>query len=109
MKKVLFILLLLPLALQAQWQNASKQIKAIYNAGASIKLIHTDSAVTYIPKTSIGFSITYSPPSKSIQIPVISGGSNNYVFGFQYQQLTYPIFGSQYEAIDTLNAWIADK
>jgi hypothetical protein len=109
MKKILFVLLLCPTMMFAQWQNASKQILSIYDAGESLKLIHIDSAMTIIPKLSIGFMVTYSPPSKSVQIPVISGGSNNYTFGFQYQQLTYPVFASQYEACDTLNAWIARR
>lgn len=109
MKKILFACLFAPMICFGQWQNASKQIKSIYNSGSCLKLVHIDSAVTYIPKTSVGFMVTYSPPSKSIEIPVISGGSNNYIFSFQYQQLAYPTFTNQYQACDTLNAWIKNR
>ena len=104
MKKLIFVLLFVPVFCRAQTFNAGKQIISVLDFGACIKLIHVDSSVTSLPKTSIGFSLCGKPPGQSVQITAIAGGSNNYTYGFQANAVT-PSFGTAYIALDSLRSW----
>jgi hypothetical protein len=103
MKKLLFILFLLPLVMSAQ--VLSKQIVRLENLDCAIRFVQIDSTYIDLDKTSVGFITVYPLPQKSVQVVPIAGGSNNYTFGFNYDAVT-PSFSSQWAAADTLNAWI---
>jgi hypothetical protein len=108
MVRILFILMFVPILAYGQTFNASKRIVGIQNYTGIIRLIHYDSSRTDIPKESIGFVVCYPNPSKAVQITTISGGSNNYTYGFLYDDVGQD-WSSQYEAVDTISAWIAQN
>lgn len=103
MKKLIFILFLLPILVMGQ--VISKQIVRLEDLGTAIRFVQIDSSYIDLQKTSVGFITLYPLPQKSVQVVPIAGGSNNYTFGFQYDAIT-PLYASQYVLADTLNAWI---